>query len=100
MAQSAKPDATVMKTDPTTEDLSRQVELLKTDISRLTETIGDLGRAKGRQLRSQAEDQAAYVRDRAEGKVDEIEQYVRANPATALGIAAGIGLLVGLLNRR
>lgn len=86
--------------DPTTEDLSRQVEALKSDISRLTESLGEYGRAKGRQYRSEAQRRADHYRHEAEGRVDEIEAYVHQNPAQALGIAAGIGLLIGLLSRR
>ncbi|MBJ3761626.1 DUF883 family protein [Maribius pontilimi] len=104
-------DTPKTKTAPSTEDLSAQVELLKADISRLTETIGELGKAKGREyaneakrraesVRSEAEQRARAARGHAEDKVDEIEAYVRQNPATALGIAAFIGLIVGFLTRR
>lgn len=85
---------------PSYDDLSRQVETLKSDIRRLTESLGDYGRAKGRQYQSEAQRRADHFRDEAQGKADEIEAYVHENPATALGIAAGIGLLIGLLSRR
>lgn len=113
MAQSPKPkDATAAATaEPTSEDLSLQLELLKADIARLTETVADYGKAKGRRyaadarrtaadLRGQAEDQAMALRGQAEDKMDDVERYVRENPTTALGIAAGIGLLIGLFSRR
>lgn len=112
MAETAKAAAqSKAKTDPTTEDLARQVEALKADISRLTESLGEYGRATGRRyrteaqrrasgLRREAESRADQLRHEAEDRYDEIEQYVQANPATALGIAAGIGLLVGLMTRR
>lgn len=90
----------MQKPEPTTEDLSRQVELLKGDISKLTETISDLGRAKGREYVGEARRRAENVRTEAEFKVDEVEAYVRQNPATALGIAAFVGLIVGFMTRR
>ena len=110
MAEIAK-SAPQAKADPTTEDLARQVEALKADISRLTESLGDYGRSKGRRykteaqrrasgLRRDAEDRANALRHEAGDRYDEIEQYVQENPATALGIAAGIGLLIGLMTRR
>lgn len=97
--------------NPTTEDLARQVEALKADISLLTESLGEYGRATGRHykseaqrrasgLRREAEVRADHLRHVAEDRYDEIEHYVQENPATALGIAAGIGLLVGLMTRR
>ncbi len=91
---------TARATTPSTEDLSLQVEALKADISRLTETIGAYGRAKGTQYRAEAQRRADHYRDEAQGRVDEIEAYVQHNPAQALGIAAGIGLLIGLFSRR
>lgn len=91
---------TAAATAPSTEELSRQVETLKEDISRLTETLGSYGRSKGREYRAEAQRRATHYRDEAQGRVDEIEAYVHQNPAQALGIAAGIGLLIGLFSRR
>ncbi|SPJ23101.1 DUF883 family protein [Palleronia abyssalis] len=88
------------KSNPTTEDLSRQVDALKADISRLTETLGDYGRTKSREYQGEARRRANEIRDEAQGRVDDIEAYVRQNPAQALGIAAGVGLLIGLFSRR
>jgi len=91
---------TTAATKPTTEDLSRQVEALKADISRLTETLSDYGKSKGRAYQAEAKRRAYELRDDAQGHVDDLEAYVRTNPAQALGIAAGIGLLIGLFSRR
>ena len=88
------------KSNPTTEDLSRQVDTLKSDIARLTESLGDFGKAKGNYYKTEAERRAYEMRDQAQGHVDDLETYVRTNPAQALGIAAGIGLLIGLFSRR
>ncbi len=86
--------------EPSYDDLSRQVDALKSDIKRLTESLGDYGRAKGRYYQGEAQRRADHMRDEAQEKADEIEAYVHENPARALGIAAGIGLLIGLLSRR
>lgn len=97
--------------DPTTADLSRQVEELKADIARLTESLGDYGKAQGRryatqargkaqELQGKAGEQAHALRSQAEGQIDDVEDYVRRNPFTAMGIAAAIGLLIGLFNGR
>ena len=83
----------------TTEDLQQQVELLKAGISKLTESLGDYGRNKSREVQDEARRRADALRNDAQAKYDDIESYVRQNPAQALGIAAGIGLLIGLLRR-
>lgn len=86
--------------NPTTEDLSRQVDALKADITRLTETLGDYGKAKSNHYRSEAQRRADELRNEAQGRMQDVEVYVRQNPAQALGIAAGVGLLIGLFSRR
>ncbi len=86
--------------EPSYEELSQQVDTLKSDIRRLTDSLGDYGKARGRYYQGEAQRRADHFRDEAQGKVDEVETYVHENPATALGIAAGIGLLLGLLSRR
>lgn len=87
------------ETDPTTEDLAQQIELLKGDISRLADTLGAYGSARGRDMRDSAEARVHELRGQAEAKVDDLETYVRENPVTALGIAAGLGFLFGILRR-
>ena len=84
----------------TTEDLQRQVEMLKSDISKLTESLGDYGRGKSREVQEEARRRADALKSDAQEKYDDIEAYVRQNPAQALGIAAGIGLLIGMFSRR
>jgi ElaB/YqjD/DUF883 family membrane-anchored ribosome-binding protein len=96
---------------PTTEDLVAQVEALKGDIATLTKMITELGRAKGDDLAGTVRQRAEHARDAGAAQLDEMqkqvlagaesaEDYVRHNPAVALGLAAGIGVLVGLLTAR
>lgn len=85
--------------NPTTEDLSRQVDALKADIARLAETLGDYGKAKSDHYRTEAQRRAEDLRAEAQGRLEDVEVYVRQNPAQALGIAAGVGLLIGLFSR-
>ncbi|WP_102110213.1 DUF883 family protein [Oceaniglobus roseus] len=97
--------------EQTTEDLARQIEQLKADIGSLTKTITDLGKSSGSDFartarekaaaaREAGEDQVAYLQRQARDSLTEAETYVRTNPGTALGIAAGIGFLIGLLGSR
>ena len=52
---------------------------------------------KGERRARQFSDQAA---EEAEACYDELSQMVRRQPATALGVAAGVGFLLGLLIAR
>lgn len=94
--------------DPSIDDLSKQIETLKNDISALTTTIGDLGKAeaqraagaakaKGQELRSAGEDQLQDLKTRAEHYGEEAGTYVREQPMTALGLAAAVGLIAGMI---
>jgi len=96
---------------PTTEDLALQVEALKADIAALTQTLTDLGRAKGDEVAGTLRTQAVHARDAGAAQMATVqrqvlasaetaEDYVRRNPATAMGIAAGFGVLVGLMTAR
>ncbi|MFD1911379.1 DUF883 family protein [Halodurantibacterium flavum] len=99
------------RNEPTTEDLSRQMDVLRADLARITETMTEMGRAQGRALaddlrgraeraKAEGERQAEYLQHRAEEMVDEAAEMVRRQPAMALGVAAGLGFLLGLISRK
>ena len=96
---------------PTYDDLAAQIDTLKSDISALTELMGDYGRARkedaAARLRDAAEatrdkgyETAAQARAKAADWATEAEEVVRRQPALAMGIAAGLGFLVGALSTR
>jgi ElaB/YqjD/DUF883 family membrane-anchored ribosome-binding protein len=75
------------------EDLTKQLESLRTDVSKLMSTVSEdvsagLGQA-GRQIRRTGHDAQVAATD-----------AVLKNPLTALGIAVGVGLLLGLVTRK
>ncbi len=95
----------------TQEELSKQIEQLRKDVSEITHTLGELTRGQVTELRSRAERRASELRDRGRAMADEVgnqardieheaEDYVRRKPLQSLAIAAGLGLLVGYLTRR
>lgn len=109
MAQSTAKTTPV--SEPTTSDLSRQVEALKADIAGLTETITSLGKQKANETKEEVELRAAMLKERGKVAMDhagteidrltgEAERTVREKPLTALAIAAGVGLVVGFLSSR
>ncbi len=116
VASKTKPHAT------DSSDVSAQLELIKADIAQLTTLLGQLtshkrdeATARVRQtasdLKSAASEQATHARvraaetgehmqDMAEEYYSQAEDAVRKQPAMAVGIAAGLGFLVGMMTTR
>ncbi|MBB5516834.1 ElaB/YqjD/DUF883 family membrane-anchored ribosome-binding protein [Rubricella aquisinus] len=98
-------------TSASTDDLVKQIETLKADVQALTDTLGELGKAQGAAAKNAAAEKAAALRDAGEDQInrargaandlnDQANEFVRTQPATALGIAAGVGFLVGMMSGR
>ncbi|MBZ8118931.1 DUF883 family protein [Roseovarius sp. LXJ103] len=99
------------KNDTTPADLTDQIETLRNDLSMLTETIADMGKAKGEALSDAAARKAAraqekgadaveYATERAQAAQSQANAFVHNQPAAALGIAAGLGFLIGMISTR
>ena len=106
MAQSAKDNVSELNTDVT-----KQMAILRDDIAALTATVAEYGKAQGSLLKTTAAEKAANLANtgaatadaiklKAEKTYSDAEEAVRMNPATAVGIAAGIGFLVGMMTAR
>jgi len=65
----------------------------------LRATAGDAA-PKVQEVRARAEETLKNARERLEGAGRELDTKVRENPWVAVGVAAGIGLLVGVLLAR
>ena len=94
-----------------TADLQAQIATLKEDIAELTAAVARYGKAQSEALTAQARaglrtvaekgaEQVAVAQDIAARKYAETEDYVRAHPASSVGIAAALGFLVGLVTAR
>ena len=92
------------KKDVTIEDLSAQIETLKNDIATLTGSLSNYGKATTEEAKQKAKetisDLGAAGREKAHDAQSQAEEFIRTQPATALGIATGIGFLIGLLMSR
>lgn len=105
--------------DQTIAELSAQLDDLKGQMADLVKTakkrgasmaeaamdqgedLADEVRGRARRAYRAASGQAAYVKDRASDYLEDADTAVRENPATAMGIAVGVGFLLGaLLTRR
>ena len=91
-------------------DLAAGLEAIRADITRLSETIAELTRGqadaagaavKGAvgDVRNQISQAASQARDSACGVAADVERRIEKNPLTAVLIAAGIGLAIGMLTK-
>ncbi len=109
MAQAQAKQATAGKT--AAEDVSDQIAALKADIAKLTSSVADLGReksadfqayAKGKagEARLRAQEGADYMKTQADAAYGKAQEFVSEKPATAIGIAAALGFLIGHISAR
>lgn len=99
------------KQDGQAADIAEQIEILRADLGALTKVIADMGRESGKSAVSAVKDKAGHVRDLAADQAEtaqlhamelkgQADDFVRKQPATALGVAAGLGFLVGYMSSR
>jgi ElaB/YqjD/DUF883 family membrane-anchored ribosome-binding protein len=97
-------------TDAATQDLAADLAALRADIAKLTASVANLVKAEtsaatdsvfgavGSAGRKFA-DGAAGAKDRLSGASSELEATIERNPLTAVLVALGAGLIIGLLSR-
>ena len=92
------------KGDISVQDLSAQIDVLKSDLAGLTSALGEYTVAKSAEVKgnakAKADELAAASKDKALEAQLHTEEFIRTQPATALGIAAGVGFLVGMFTAR
>lgn len=90
--------------DISVEDLSAQIDALKNDLSSLTSSLSDYGIGKAAEAKQATKEGAETLKAAASDKAIEAqlhtEEFVKTQPATALGLAAGLGFLVGMITAR
>ena len=92
--------------EPTTaDDVTKQLEALRSDVSVLSKTLSDLATERAVQMKDSARDSiASHSQAMADGAAQltrQAEDTVRAQPLAATAVAAGLGFVVGYLcNRR
>lgn len=91
--------------------LSDQLSVLRKDMSALTDLLGDMGERRKSAAVHRLREGADAVRDRAEEAADDARQKageiedrlmsnIREQPHLSLGVAMGVGFLVGFLSGR
>ncbi len=91
-------------------DLSEDIEALRADVARLTETVSALVGQEADEFRRTLEERAEDIADRgrayaararaeADRYENQAEEMIVRNPLTAVLMAAGLGFIFGLLSR-
>ncbi len=103
--------ATSKSKDDEIEQLSEQIGQLKDDIAKLTLTMAEIGAQSKAEAEANIKSSVAYLRKRgaegmekAQAKAEDLGEQaaeaVRNQPAMAVGLAVGIGFLLGLITSR
>ncbi len=82
------------------QDLSDQIATIKAEIAGLTSLLAEAGLERKEQVKATAQEQAELAADQARKLGNDAQAFVTARPGAALGIAAGLGFLVGFLGSR
>lgn len=96
---------------PSTEDVEKQFEQLRSDIASLTDTVQRMGVGKVNEAQHAAKDAGQDLTEAYEGALHSLQaefdtlesnvtRQVRSNPLQALGLAAGVGFLLAVLTRK
>ena len=78
-------------------DLLDDLRAVVEDAEALLRATADQGGAKVEEVRARTEERLRAARERLEGVGRQLDDRVRESPWTAVGVAAGIGLVVGIL---
>lgn len=97
------------------DDISLQLEQLRSDMAQLGDTVKSLAAAQASTTASRLQDAASEKISQAKAAgqdlyqgaakgvndaTDKLEDKVRQNPLGAVAVAAGVGFLLGLINGR
>ena len=86
------------------ESLMAQFAALRDDVTKLTSSVTTMAERSGRKMASDISEGVSeavhYVERKGSSAEAELEKSVATHPLIAIGLAAGIGLLIGAMTRR
>ncbi|MFN4283871.1 MAG: YqjD family protein [Alphaproteobacteria bacterium] len=102
--------ATARSSADVIESYKSDVAQLRKQIRKLTDTVNDITADRGSELSdvlranlqsvvSQGEEALSQVRDQAERVTAETQDAIAKNPLTAVSVALGVGVVLGMLCR-
>lgn len=91
--------------------LHDQIAALKADLAQISRTLAELtrqqgqsamndARAKAEAMRDKGAEQVEALRAKADEAMEQADAFVRDRPGAAVGIAAALGFVLGLLTAR
>ena len=80
--------------------LGKGVGTLKTDVNNLAHGAADAARSGVAELRQGAQHAVDSAKDTATDAIDSFRDVIGSRPVASIGIAAGVGILVGLMISR
>ena len=86
--------------DVTTDKLMKDLKAVVGNAEDLLKATADQGGEQIARIRARAEESVRVARARMKDVGGELDEQVRETPWTAVGIAAGIGLVLGILLAR
>ena len=86
--------------EPSAERLMDELRAVIGDAEELLRVTADQAGPKVQEVRARAEESLRAAREHLQGAGAELDSQVRAHPWAAVGIAAGIGLIAGILLSR
>jgi ElaB/YqjD/DUF883 family membrane-anchored ribosome-binding protein len=86
-----------MKKAATEKNLMDDLQAVIADAEELLRATADQGGARVDEVRARTEETLRAARERLQGVGRNLDEQVRENPWTAVGVAAGVGLLIGIL---
>ena len=84
----------------TTNNLMDDLRAVIADAEELLRATADQAGPRVQEARARAEESLRSARERMEGAGRQLDAQVREHPWAAVGVAAGIGLLLGILLSR
>ncbi|WP_186827064.1 DUF883 family protein [Shimia ponticola] len=93
------------------DDLNHEIAALRQDVEALTQALTDMGEEKvqditrraqdmGRKVSNGASDMAVHTAEAVQAGASNAQRMARENPGATLGIAAGLGFLIGYMTAR
>jgi ElaB/YqjD/DUF883 family membrane-anchored ribosome-binding protein len=83
--------------DMTTDKLMHELKAVVSDAEELLKATAGQGGEQLARIRARAEESVRTARTRMKDAGVQVDEQVRENPWTAIGIAAGVGLVLGIL---
>jgi ElaB/YqjD/DUF883 family membrane-anchored ribosome-binding protein len=89
-----------MKKEAAERNIMTDLKAVIADAEELLRATADQAGPKVQEVRERAEESLSAAREHLKDAGVEIDNQVRANPWAAVGIAAGVGLVIGILLSR